>query len=383
MKISKQLFLAVASGILVGASVIHWLRPVQSNGQPAEAGNPTPAKTAHSSPPATKSSERPSQPKPSKQAPAPRADVLSDLVRRWDELAKDSKGEALLAKQHALAMEAVKLGGSAELLRFLKFLGEKGAGDLRNRIIGEVGAEIFSGANAKEAREWLVTLDDPKLREKLCYLAGKDLPRAGLKDYIAAFQPDDHSESAVLVGYCRELAKTDPEGAVKTFVELRPSNVTYDGYAEIMAALPPTANFAKLSADLPDDSKALAKKARTALLQTWSATQPEDAAQYVLANSNLAFPEQMAVVVEKWANQSPAAATEWIGELSPGKPHDEGTAALARHWTATDPVKAWEFAGNVGDFKKRVETATVVFKEWEKTDHAAATSAWTALFPGE
>lgn len=339
------------------------------------------AKTVIQTPAPGKSSQRPYSSERTEPKDSDRTDILADLLRRWDETVKSNTGEALLAKQHDLAMEAVKLGGSGELLSFLKFLNEMGATDLREQLLTGGIAEVFAGANAKETRNWLVTVKDLKLREKLCYLAGKNFTGDGLKEYIAAFHPDDHSQSAFLVGYCRELAQSDPEGAVKKFIEFRPSNVTYDGYVEIMAALPPTANFAKLSSEIPDDSQGLAGKARKALLQSWSATRPEEAAQYVLSNSKLAFPAQMGVVVEKWAATSPDAAAAWIDALSPGKPRDEGTAALTRNWTASDPIKAWEFAGKVGDLNKRVEVATAVFNEWIKTDRAAATNAWVALFP--
>ncbi len=310
--------------------------------------------------------------------------TLEDLARRWDETAKRARGEALLPKQRELAKEAVaKLGGSDELLQFLNFLSEKGAGDMREWIIREGVAELFSGANAKQARGWLATVEERKLREQLCYVAGQNFSGLGLKEFISSFHPDDHCESAVLTGYCCAQAKNDPGGAVKSFLELRPPNVDMSGLAQIMAVLPPTAEFAKLSSTLPDDSKTLARNARTALLQSWASAKPEDAAQYVIANSKLAFPEQMGIVTQIWAKTSPDAASAWIEALSPGKPRDEGTAGLARHLSAADPVRAWDCASKVGDFNKRVETATAVFKEWEKTDREAATKAWVALFPGK
>lgn len=381
MRINKQIIFAIVLGVIVGITVILHLKSGQTDrGQTPELRNPS---TTAPRPSLTLTKNKDQTTQPTNHAPVDptRASVLEDLIRRWEEMKKCDKGEALLAKQHNLALEAVKLGASDEFLRFLRFLGENGAGDIRTQITAEIGEKIFSGANAKEARAWLVSVADFKLREKFGYLAGKGFTGEGLKEYIALFHPDDHTQSSILVGFCRELAQSDPVAGAKTFLELRPSNVTMEGYVEIMAALPPTANFAKFSAELPADSKTIARMARTALLQSWSTTQPEDAAQYVLANSTLAFPEQMAVVVEKWAKKSPEAATVWIETLSPGKPRDEGMAALARNWIASDPVKAWEVVGKVGEFNKRVETATTVFKEWEKIDRTAATNAWVALFP--
>ena len=310
--------------------------------------------------------------------------ILEDLARRWDEAAKDFMGEKLLERHKELTMEAVaKLGPSDELLRFLEFLAEKGAGDMRDWIIESGMAGLFTGPTAKAARDWLHTVEDQKLREKLCFHAGENYVGLGLKEYLASFEPDDHCQSAVLSGYCCHQAKTDPDGAVKAFFDLRPPKVDVSGLAQIMAVLPPTANFAKLSTILPDDSKSLARNARTALLQSWSACRPQEAAQYVIANTKLAAPAQMATVLTVWAATAPDAAANWVDSLSAGLPRDEGIAALAKFWCPTDIAKAWQFAGQVGDFKKRVDTATVVFKEWEKTDKTAATAAWVALFPGK
>jgi hypothetical protein len=310
-----------------------------------------------------------------------RRKVRDELITRWGQLADEFTGEELLVNQMELAGNAIKLGGSDEFLDFLIFLEGSGAGDASTQIIQEIAPEIFSGAGADEARNWLVTLKDPKLREKLCYVAGQCFSGGDLSSYIATFHPDDHSQSAVLTGYCITLAASDPEGAARTFFDLRPPNVTFDGYAEIMAALPPSADFPKLSAMLPNDSKGLARKARSELLRSWSTTNPRTAAEYVVSNSTLAFPEQMSVVVESWANQSPSAAAAWIEALPAGEPRDEGNVALARHWTATNPHRAWEFVGKVEDFNKRIQSASLVYKDWSKMDPTSAMEAWTLLYP--
>ncbi|HEY1119963.1 MAG TPA: hypothetical protein VGE67_00120, partial [Haloferula sp.] len=225
------------------------------------------------------------------------------------------------------------------------------------------------------------SVPDPKVREDLCYLAGKYFTGPGLKEFITSFHPNAECQSAVLTGYCRNLVLSDPSGAVDTFVKMRPSNVNFAGIVTIMNALPPGTDFPAVSATLPDDSKSIAKRSRAALLTSWAAVRPEEAAQYVISNSSLASPDQMGVVIGKWAATSPDDASVWIEALSPGKPRDEGASALARHWMTTDPHKAWELSGKIGDFDKRLETATAVFKAWEKTDREAATRSWTEMFP--
>src|SRR5690606_37005023 len=114
-----------------------------------------------------------------------------------------------------------------------------------------------------------------------CFQAGKFYNGGDLKGFIRTFQPDPQSQSAVLTSYTANLAKTDPEAAVKMFIELRPGTVDYTGLSSVMAALSPTADFAKISSMIGEDSKgSLAVRARSSLLKSWAATWPEDAAQY-------------------------------------------------------------------------------------------------------
>ena len=309
-------------------------------------------------------------------------ELLRRLTSEWEAAEMELSGEELLHRQWEIERRAVALGPGDAFLDFLKFLSSKAANDIRMRVISEMGNAMFSGRDAIRARDWLTTVEDKELRVALCRLAGKHHPGDGLKEYIARFAPDDHSQSALLTAYCKKLALTDPSGAIRTFTDLRPPNVTFDGIVEVMSVLPPESNYAAISSVLPDDSKGVARRARTALLKSWVKASPDDAAQYVISNTSLVHPEQMATVVQAWCAISPDDAAAWIEGLSAGAIKDQGIVALARHWSATDPMKAWGFAARVGDFNKRVEAATEVFKEWEKTDREAATKAWVELFPG-
>lgn len=341
---------------------------------PPTAG-PKPAATVAQSTP------QPTKPRRSLISDPVRAPILADLKGRWDQVGAGLKGEALLAKQREFATEALsKLGGSDELLQFLDFLKEKGANDLRDWVIKTGSADLFSGEKAAAARSWLRTVDDAKLREALCFKAGERFTGPGLKEFIASFEPDDHCQSAVLTGYCKVVARNDPDAAMKTFFDLKAPKMDASGLTMIYTDLPPTSDFVKLASKLPEDSKTLARTARTALLQSWATAKPEEAAQYVLSNTTLASPMQMGTVVGTWAKTAPDEATKWVNSLSAGTYKDEGTAALAGVFSKSDIGKAWQYASQVGDFQKRVDTATVVFKEWERIDHNGATAAWNTLF---
>jgi hypothetical protein len=314
--------------------------------------------------------------------------ALRDFAKDFENLAGQSREPATLSRQLHLALAALpKIGGGEELLKFLDYLTERGAGDLRKEVIENHLGVIFTGPDADKARNWLLSLEDEKLRETLSRQAGQEFSGPGFKDYFEKMGEYGglHSQAALLSGYCSTLAKTDPEAAVKVYKELGyPKRIDNTGMADVYAAMPPTTDFLKFATGIKEDSMTLAKRSRGALLRNWAGVKPEEAAQYVLGNVNSGVaPDQMAEVMSVWAKNSPASASEWISKAGEGKAKDEGIGSLAKHWASTDPTKAWDYASKVSEFQKRVETATMVFKEWEKTDRESATKAWTALFPGQ
>ena len=307
------------------------------------------------------------------------------FAEEWDRAVSRPSGADILAKQREITLAAVaKLGGSEELLQLLDFLSSKGAGDLRQELIDRHLSTVFTGPRAEKAREWLLTVQDAKLREKLFRLAGEAFSGIGFKDYFEQSGAAGHNcQAALLTGYCVTLAKTDPAAAVRVYQEFGyPKRIDNTGMADVVAAFPPTADFLKFATETRADSFTLAKRTRAALLANWAGVKPEQAAQYVVSDTANVHPDQMGVVVRKWAETNPEGARGWL-EKAPAVPaRDDGWAALAEHWVAKgEIVKAWQNVGQVSDFDRKVKLATEVFKEWEKKDHDAAVKAWEELFP--
>lgn len=315
-------------------------------------------------------------------------EALQKFASDFENLGEQNLDQDTLAKQRDLALAVLpKIGGSDELLKFLDFLTERGVGDLRKELIEKHLGAIFTGPGAENAREWLLSVQDEKLRERLSQAAGEAFSGIGFKEYFEKMGEygDHHSQAALLKGYCMTLAKSDPEAAVKAYQDLGyPKRIDNTGLADVYAAMPPDTDFLKFATGIKEDSLTLAKRSRAALLRNWAGTKPQDAAQYVLANGKSGVAaDQMAEVVLVWAKTSPDESANWLAKAPTGEMKDEGNAALAKFWSESDPLKAWERASMVGDFNKRVETATAVFTEWEKLDKAAATKAWITLFPPE
>jgi hypothetical protein len=308
---------------------------------------------------------------------------LTAIFNRWKLLSQDgSIGDELFEKQRSIAQAAVaNLGPSDELLEFLDFLNQQRAHVIRDWVIKIGAAEMFIGNNGNFAREWVVTIKDRQLREAFCELAGQTIADSEVKEYLHSFGSDSHGQSSVLMSYCRALAKTNPEEAVKAFMEYRPSGVDMSGLSQVMASMPGTTNFANLAGKLPGDSKTLAKNARTSLLAKWAETNPQEAAQYVINNTSVAFPSQMGNVVGVWAKTEPDAAFAWVAALPPGEYRDEGMLSVIRHYRFDKPATAWQHVSQIDDKNKRLNIATSVLNEWIKTDRDSALEAWLTLYP--
>lgn len=317
--------------------------------------------------------------------PARCSETLREIILKWEAVEHQSTREILHATQKDLALEAVaKLGASDDFLRFLDYLSTKGAGDTRAWVLQSATSGMFSEPGAEAARSWLLTVNDIGIKSALARKAGEEWVGGNFETYLDALAPSGVGcQSSLLVGYCVRLAKADAETAMRIFKELCvPRKIDYSQLPEVVAAAPSGSNFVKLAGFVGHDDKALAKATRAAVLRNWSGVNPAEAARYVISNSMLVHPDQMRVVIAKWAETDSDAATEWLNQTPFGKARDEGMAELSRHWTVADPARAWEYAVSVGDPMHRTKLAKEVYTEWVKVDREAAAAAWKELYPG-
>lgn len=120
-----------------------------------------------------------------------RAQNAYRLTGEWDGLSREFSGEELLAKQKELALRAVgELGAGPELLQFLDYLTERGAGDVREWVLNEGTEGLFSGVGAAEARAWLLTVEDEGLRKRFLRQPGEEWVGSGFQAYLTQW---DHS----------------------------------------------------------------------------------------------------------------------------------------------------------------------------------------------
>ena len=306
-----------------------------------------------------------------------------DYLARWDKLTK-ATGASLSRERRILLDEAIKmLGCGRELAAFIDGLHERREFTETNGLIESNKADMFSGGNGAEIRDWLLGVKDEALKMRLAFEAGYYFAGTGLKEYLIALQPAG-AQSRFLAGYCGRLAESDAERSLNEFRDLRPAGVDYSVVVEIVSRFPQATDFRKLGPRYGDDftpSNALAKDIRRSLLKRWSSFRPKEAGEFVIGNPKLVAVDQLEAVILTWMAKSPDDAVGWVSGLVAGGHRDFGHEVLARKFAGEDAGKAWKFVGQVSDFDRKVKLATEVFKEWEKKDHDAAVKAWEELFP--
>lgn len=251
-------------------------------------------------------------------------------------------GTELLDAQREVAAKAIaELGADPELEKFLKFLKDQGQGDLVKWMLEEGMEELFKGASRDESLKWFAELKDPKLQEKMGFLAGRHLDAKEIEPWIKRFT-DIHVQSSLLSSYCAEYAEKDPTAAVKEFIRMKPAKVDFTGLARVMGSAPAGSDFIGLSGMVPGDSQSLAKSSRKALLGAWAKSEPQKAGEYVLSNTQQVHADQMGVVISGWAVKDVSGALDWVEALPEGDHRDYGMAALAQARVKDDP--AWSRA---------------------------------------
>ena len=372
-KTKKLLVGAIA--VTFGISCIFYTR----SGQPPASSVSTSA--AQSNRPSSRLAERLAKRRDSRMADSDESTAsLQAIFARWDEAKLSLSGQALLDARREIARDAVmQLGGSEGLLKFLEFLNKEGQGDLREWVITEGLKELFeSPEKSPAAREWLLGIEDLKLQSSLCFAAGQGFKGPGFKEYIDSFE-SIHSQSRLLGGYFSEMAKTDPEGAIQAYFKTRPAKVDFTSLKHVMAAVPAGSDFTKISGMVPADGPTLATEARKALIGAWAAAAPQEAADYILSNTKLVKPFQLAPVIEAWMTSDPAAATAWVDGLAPSEHRDVALASQSKLMIPENPARAWELALAIPDTKRREEAMKAVHREWMKVDPKTADAAWKTM----
>lgn len=120
-------------------------------------------------------------------------------------------------------------------------------------------------------------------------------------------------------------------------------------------------------------------EAMEALIETWVASSPSDAADWAgsLPAGNFRD-DAMSALMFHWGLSAPAEAAAWMARTGVDDP--EAASALACRWAASDPSSASSWAENIKDNVMRQDAIAGVAGAWgERAPESAAT--WVATLP--
>lgn len=305
---------------------------------------------------------------------------LAEMVAAWE---RGGGGDEEL---RGLSGEVVKrFGFGGELATYLHFLVASGEFEERERLMAGEVRNFFRGEGGAEAREWLLTLSDKRLAEKLAWEAGMAYEGDDFPGYfeVVGEKLGHNPQAWLMYGYSIRMAETDVDGALKLYFDLGyPKRINNTGVPALMASLSKDTDFAKYAMWMGEDSKTLAFRARRSLLANWAGHDPVAAADFVQsADPVKVFPQQIGAVLTVWLAADQEAALAWV-EKSTGVVRAEAMAFVAVKLAEEDPEAGWKWVLRIEDAEIRRVGAIEVLARWAQVDPGAAKEAKRVVFPG-
>ncbi len=178
------------------------------------------------------------------------------------------------------------------------------------------------------------------------------------------------------------LLVDSPREAIDWLGEFPPSSqlAAATVLAKSWAATEPRAAVAWLSKSFPGETDALAS-----VLSEWVYLYPEDAADWVWANSSgFARRELLDTLAEEWiANDGLAPLANWLNNHGPDMSLDGAISRLAMRTADFDPVTALNWVQFIVDDDSRSMMEIVVGRQWMRDDPQAAAVGLPSLIESD
>lgn len=119
---------------------------------------------------------------------------------------------------------------------------------------------------------------------------------------------------------------------------------------------------------------------KNAVLQTWSANNPEAAAAYFSENKNIMDGRSAGVIAGEWVRLNPDAAFAWVNTLNAGE-KNEALRSTFGAFAETNPAEAAKRAASLSEEElTNSRVMESIASQWAKKDWAA-TESWLATLP--
>lgn len=234
-----------------------------------------------------------------------------------------------------------------------------------------------SGVGNERIQAWIENITAAPERDRLLQMAAymhAETGRGGFPDFLAHFNKVE-DKSSILQGYYSQLAKSQPERAIREFLDHLPGEVPYSSIAGVIWSVPETSNFRSLAGMVRPDSEPGAAEVRSVLLKKWGMIDPEGAVDYVLKSDHAAT-SQMAVAMESWCSADAAQAIKWLYTQGRSPKTDEAVKAVIRKRAAINPSETWRLAQLIEDQDARESVHREIYEKWRRYQPEDAEAAW-------
>jgi len=120
-------------------------------------------------------------------------------------------------------------------------------------------------------------------------------------------------------------------------------------------------------------------EALEALMETWVAANPEQAADWSGSLPAGTFRDDaLSSLMFHWAKANPADAAQWMTRTGVDDP--EAASVLTGRWAGTDPAAAAAWASTLGNLESRRDATSAIAATWAETAPQAAAD-WAASLP--
>lgn len=293
------------------------------------------------------------------------AELESALTRLWDQAGNGDLPNLLLRRWAEETPQAASV-----------WLMKQVPGDLRRA--GAIAlATVWANHNAADAAAWARQLPPDEMEPSVMAI-GYELARTSPKDalWLAAALPPNPSRNGLIDHAVGQWAALEPE-APSSWAEQIPASPLRDqvfaSLATSMSETDPTGAADMALEKLPPGT--LQNDAIVRVVQRWAQQTPADAAEWVRQ-----FPEGVLQtsatenLLQVWAAHDSEAAGTWVGALEPGPMRDIALSAYASHLMASDPAAAIDWAQKISDGPRRQVELERLGERWIASDRSSARS---------
>lgn len=243
-------------------------------------------------------------------------------------------------------------------------------GALRREAIQHV-AIVWANADLAGALQWVQHLSSGEAKQSallnIGYEAARSAPLESLQ--VAVELPAGRNRDELLAHAASQWAASAPAAAAEWAGRIPDAGLRGQILARIATAwaeLDPTAAAGLVTTALPAGS--VQDRAVTAVVQRWAQQSPEAAANWVEQFPEIPLRETVVQnLIATWGNHNPASPAVWLRRLPGGSLRDAGVAAYVSGLAVSAREEAAAWIDFISDEARRTQSREVLARLWTDT----------------